>query len=61
MAVWTQPVAVLQVSVVQALLSVQFRAVPATQTPPEHASFTVQALPALQAAILLVLVQAPVA
>jgi len=44
----THPFTVLQVSVVQTLLSLQVLAVP-TQTPLEHASFRVQALLSLQA------------
>jgi hypothetical protein len=58
--VWVQPVAGLQASVVQGLLSLQFAAVPPTQAPPEQVSPVVQALPSLQLAVLLVWVQ-PVA
>ena len=43
----TQPVAALQLSVVQTLPSLQFTAVP-TQTPPVHLSFVVQRLLSLQ-------------
>ena len=45
----TQPVAELQESVVQALLSLQLRVVP-EQEPPEQTSFVVHALPSLHAA-----------
>src|SRR3990172_1205601 len=53
------PVAVSQESVVQQLPSSQFFGVPATQTPPEHVSLTVQALPSSHAAVLLVNTQIP--
>jgi hypothetical protein len=46
------PVPGVQESVVQALLSLQFLAVP-LQMPAEQVSFTVQASPSLQAAVLL--------
>ncbi len=48
------PVVVLQVSSVQTLLSSHTLAGPGKQTPPEHASFVVQALPSLHGAVLLV-------
>jgi hypothetical protein len=50
--VLTHPVPALHESVVQTLLSLQFNAAPGTQAPPEHASFTVQALPSVHAAVL---------
>lgn len=49
----THPVAVLHVSTVQLLLSLQVLAAP-EQTPFEHASFTVQALPSLHDDVLFV-------
>ena len=49
--VFTQPVAGLQVSVVQTLPSLQLGAGPPTQTPPAHVSGVVQALPSLQGAV----------
>jgi hypothetical protein len=52
--VWTQPVPGLHVSSVQGLLSLQSRAVPAWQLPPEHTSPVVQAFPSLHGAVLLV-------
>ena len=56
----TQPVAGLQVSVVQGLLSLQTAAVPAWQLPPPHASPVVHALPSSHGLVLLVKTQ-PVA
>jgi hypothetical protein len=53
----TQPVAGLQVSVVQTLLSLQTRGAPGWQAPPEHTSLTVQASPSEQATVLLALTQ----
>ena len=47
-----QPVAGLQLSSVQGLLSLQVTAVPPTHAPPEHASPVVQAFPSSQAAVL---------
>src|SRR6266540_1692941 len=55
------PVVVLQESVVHTLLSLQTLAAPGTQAPAEQASFSVQALPSEQAAVLLVNTHAPVA
>jgi hypothetical protein len=55
--VFTQPAAVSQLSSVQPLLSSQLRAAPPTQAPAAHVSLVVQALPSLQAAVLLVWVQ----
>jgi hypothetical protein len=52
-----QPVAGLQASSVHTLPSSQFGAAPPTQTPPEHVSPEVQALPSLHATVLLVWVQ----
>jgi hypothetical protein len=52
--VWTQPVAGLQESSVQPLLSLQSRAGPPTHTPPLHASAIVHAFPSLHAAVLFV-------
>jgi len=52
LSVNTQPVAGLQESVVQALLSLQTLAVPGWQLPPPHVSPVVQALPSLQALVL---------
>jgi len=46
--VFTQPEAALQESLVHGLLSLQFRDGPLTQTPLEHASPIVQALPSSQ-------------
>src|SRR3990172_8078421 len=53
-AVNTHPVAGLQLSVVQALLSLQLDAAPPTQAPAEQVSLFVQALPSLHGAVLLV-------
>ncbi len=58
--VWTQPVAGLQVSSVQAFPSSQLGAGPPTHPPPLHASFVVQTLPSSQGAVLFVWTQ-PVA
>jgi len=58
--VWTQPVAELQVSSVQAFPSSQLSASPPTHPPPLHASFVVQTLPSSQGAVLFVWTQ-PVA
>src|SRR2546428_395262 len=58
--VWAQPVAGLQVSVVQRLWSSQLGAAPPSQLPPAQVSLVVQAFPSLQEAVLLVWVQ-PVA
>jgi hypothetical protein len=58
--VFTQPVAGLQVSVVQALLSLQLRLTPGRHVPLRQESPTVQAFPSLQEAVLLVYAQ-PVA
>ena len=58
--VWTQPVAELQVSSVQAFPSSQLSAGPPTHPPPLHASFVVQTLPSSQGAVLFVWTQ-PVA
>jgi hypothetical protein len=55
------PVAVSHVSTVQALLSLQFLAGPGTQTPPEQASFSVQALLSEHGSVLLVYMHAPFA
>jgi hypothetical protein len=55
----TQPVAGLQESSVQPLPSSQLGGAPGTQAPPEQTSPTVQALPSLQAAELLVKTQTP--
>ena len=55
--VCAQPLAGLQVSVVQPLPSSQFGAAPPTHTPPEHVSFVVQALPSLHTATLFTCVQ----
>ena len=52
--VYTQPVAGLQLSVVQMLLSLQTTAEPALQVPPPHVSPEVQAFPSSQAIVLLV-------
>jgi hypothetical protein len=49
----THPVAGLQLSVVHALLSLHTTAVPGLQVPPPHVSPDVQALPSLQAFVLL--------
>jgi hypothetical protein len=54
----TQPVAGLQLSVVQRLPSSQLSGVP-TQAPPEHVSPVVQALPSLHAFTLLAWTQSP--
>jgi hypothetical protein len=51
---WVQPVAGLQASSVQGLLSLQLGAGPPTHVPPEHVSLAVQAFPSLQGAVLLV-------
>ena len=56
----TQPLAGLQLSVVQGLLSLQFSATP-PHTPPAHTSFWLQALPSSQALILLANTQFPLA
>jgi hypothetical protein len=58
--VWTQPVEVLQESLVHGFASLQFRADPPTHVPPEQTSPVVQALPSLQDAVLFVCTQ-PVA
>jgi hypothetical protein len=50
---WTQPVAGLQLSVVQALPSSQFGATPPLHVPPPQASPVVHAFPSLHAAVLL--------
>ena len=50
---WTQPVAVLQLSLVQTLPSLQLGAAPPTQVPPAQVSAVVHALPSSQAAVLL--------
>ena len=50
----TQPVAALQLSLVQGLLSLQVVSAPGMHEPAEHASPTVQTLPSLHAAVLLV-------
>jgi hypothetical protein len=50
----TQPVAGLQLSVVQTLLSLQTTGVPGLQTPPPQTSPAVQALPSSHALVLLV-------
>jgi hypothetical protein len=50
---WTQPVAGWHASLVQGLPSLQLRAMPPRQTPAEHTSPSVHALPSLQAAVLL--------
>jgi phage-related protein len=52
--VWTHPVDVSQVSVVQTLPSSQFGAAPPTQVPFAQVSPVVQALASLQATVLLV-------
>src|SRR5439155_1449397 len=52
--VWTQPVAGLQLSSVQALPSSQLGARPPTHTPPPHASLMVQAFPSSHGAVLFV-------
>jgi glyoxylate utilization-related uncharacterized protein len=52
--VWVHPVAGLQASSVQPLLSLQLGAAPPTQAPLAQASLVVQALPSLQDAVLLV-------
>src|SRR6266849_2108169 len=52
--VCTQPVAGLQLSSVQTLLSLQLGAGPPTQAPPLQVSLVVQAFPSLQGAVLLV-------
>jgi hypothetical protein len=57
--VWTQPVAGLQLSSVQALLSLQFGAGPPWQLPAPHVSAVVQALPSSQDAVLSVCTQPP--
>ena len=57
---FTQPVDGLHESLVHTLPSSQFRGLPAPQLPPEHWSPTVQALPSLHDAVLLVFTQ-PVA
>jgi hypothetical protein len=49
-----QPLTGLQESSVQGLVSLQFRAGPGTQVPPEQASPLVQAVPSLQALVLFV-------
>src|SRR5262245_14132181 len=56
----TQPVAGLQLSLVQTLPSLQLGGGPGTQLPPLHTSPTVQALPSLQVQVFLLLTQ-PVA
>jgi hypothetical protein len=53
----TQPVAGLQLSVVQALLSLQTTAEPGTHTPPPHVSPKVQAFPSLHGFVLFVKTQ----
>jgi hypothetical protein len=58
--VWTQPVAGLQESSVQGLLSLQLGAAPPWHVPPPQVSPVVQAFPSLQDAVLLVWTQ-PVA
>ena len=55
--VFTHPLAGLQVSSVHTLLSVQLAGLPAWQVPPEQLSPLVHALPSLQLATLLVVVQ----
>ena len=55
--VCTQPVDVLQVSVVQGLVSSQLGGGPPTQEPAAHVSLVVHALLSLQAAVLLVWTQ----
>src|SRR2546422_6572961 len=55
--VWTQPVAGLQLSVVQTFPSSQLGAGPPTHVPPLQVSFVVQALPSLHGAVLCVCVQ----
>ena len=57
LGVCTQPALASHVSVVQGLPSSHFSAAPPLQTPPLHASFSVQPLPSLQDAMLLVAVQ----
>lgn len=52
--VFTHPVAGLQLSFVQTLLSLQFGAAPPTHTPPEQVSFVVQAFESLHEAVLFV-------
>src|SRR5207249_861779 len=56
---WVQPVAGLQLSVVQTSPSSQLGAGPPTHVPPLQVSFVVQALPSLHGAVLFVWVQAP--
>jgi hypothetical protein len=58
--VWVQPVAPVQPSVVQTLLSLQSGPAPPTQMPPAHASSVVQALPSSHGSLLFTCVQ-PVA
>ena len=53
---WLHPVTELQTSAVQLLPSSQLTAVPPTHTPPVQVSLVVQALPSLQAAVVLVAV-----
>ena len=57
---WTHPVAGLQLSLVQTLLSSQSGAAPPRQPPPPHVSLVVQAFPSSHGALLLVWAQ-PVA
>ena len=57
---WTQPLAMLQLSVVHGLLSSQLDCTQGAQVPATQASSTVQTLPSVQAALLAVTVQ-PVA
>jgi hypothetical protein len=52
LSVFMQPVAGLQLSSVQPLLSLQFGAEPPTQAPPEQASAVVQALPSSHGTVL---------
>jgi hypothetical protein len=52
--VWTQPVTVLQESLVQEFESSQLGAAPPTQVPPEQVSLVVQALPSLHEFVLFV-------
>jgi hypothetical protein len=53
----TQPSTASQASVVQALPSLQIKAPPPTQFPPEHVSTVVHTLPSLQTFVLLVCCQ----
>src|SRR3989442_1511122 len=55
--VWTQPVAGLQLSVVQTFPSSQFGAGPPTHVPPLQVSFVVHGLPSLHGAVLFVWTQ----